>query len=257
MGKMTRLLTLVAAIVCGSAMMALAGVGDAADAPAVTGQASSVTDTSVTLNGTIYAGGIDTFWAFQYGTSTSYGQNTSPVGPLTGTTGNSVSTVITGLQPGTTYHFRLIAVQGEAGTSGESNGFTGNDENLTTGGSGSTISTGSAHGKHAKASLRSRTLSVRRGDALIPWGCTGTPGAACRVKISLSARGRIAGKLETVSCGHATFAAATGKRRTVKASLGSKCLALVEAAPHHRVGASLKATASGGGGLKAQVRLVG
>ena len=145
MGKMTRLLTLVAAIVCGSAMMALAGVGDAADAPAVTGQASSVTDTSVTLNGTIYAGGIDTFWAFQYGTSTSYGQNTSPVGPLTSTTGNSVSTVITGLQPGTTYHFRLIAVQGEAGTSGESNGFTGNDENLTTGGSGSTISTGSAH----------------------------------------------------------------------------------------------------------------
>jgi hypothetical protein len=258
-GKQIRVRTLAAVITCGAAMMMLgAGVGDAADAPAITGQASSVNSTSAQLNGTVHPGGLDTFWAFQYGTSTNYGQNTTPVGPLTGTTGNSVSTEVKDLQPGTTYHFRLIAIQGAAGTSGESNGSTGSDETFTTAGSGSTISTTSKSGaKKVKATLRSHTFSVRKGAAVIPWGCSGTAGASCQVKMSLSARGKIAGKLETVSCGHGTFKAKTGKHNSVRAALGSKCLALVKAAPHERLAASLKATSSAGGGLKAKVTLVG
>jgi hypothetical protein len=259
-GNLNRFRILAATVSCGAVMMVLVGtgVGDAADAPAVTGQASAITGSSAQLNGTIHPGGMDTFWAFQYGTSDSYGQNTTPVGPLTGTTGDSVSTLVKGLQADTTYHFRLIAIQGAAGTSGESTGFTGDDLTFTTGSAGS-ISTTSQNGtKHAKASLRSRTLHISHGAALIPWGCSGSAGAACKVKTSLSARGKIAGKIETVSCGHATFSASTGKRKTVRAGLGAKCLSLVTAATHHRLSATLKATSTAGSGsLKVKVTLVG
>jgi hypothetical protein len=252
--------TLAAAITCGAALMMLvgAGVGDAADAPAVTGQASAVSSSSAQLNGTIDPGGIDTFWTFQYGTSNGYGQTTAMAQqPLTGTTASSVSTEITNLQPGTTYHFRLVAIQGAAGTSGEATGSTGDDETFTTGGSGSSISTSSGNSsKHSKASLRSHTFSVRGGKASIPWGCSGSAGANCSLKMSLSARGKIGGKLKTVSCGHGTFKASTGKHKSVRVAVGSKCASLLKAASRHRLGASLKATSSSGGGLTAKVTLV-
>src|ERR1700676_2856359 len=91
--NLTRLRTFAAAITCGSAIMLVgAGIGDAAS-PAVTASASAVTSTSAQLNGTVNPGGLTTFWAFQYGPSTSYGQNTTPVGPLTGSSGTAVSTL--------------------------------------------------------------------------------------------------------------------------------------------------------------------
>jgi hypothetical protein len=256
-GHSNRFRTLAAALTCGVAIMLVGvgvGVGDAAGTPAVTGHASSLTGTSAQLNGTVDPGGLDTFWAFQYGTSTAYGQATSPVGPLNGTSKMSVSTEITGLQPDTTYHFRLIAVQGAAGTSGESTGYTGDDLSFTTPGSNSITTTSKNGTKKAKASLRSRTLHVRHGAALIPWGCSGTAGAVCKVKMTLSARG----KAGTVSCGKGTFNASTSKHRSVSVSVGKKCLALITAAAHHRLGATLKATSStGSGSLKAKVTLVG
>ncbi|HWF73737.1 MAG TPA: hypothetical protein VG186_10365 [Solirubrobacteraceae bacterium] len=254
MGSSSRFRILAAAIMCGAAITLVgAGVGDAASTPALTGHASSVSGTSAQLNGTIDPGGLDTFWAFQYGTSTAYGQTTSPV-PLNGTSKMAVSTVIRGLQAGTTYHFRLIAVQGAAGTSGESTGFVADDVTFTTSGSPS-ITTSSQNGKkHAKASLRSRTLHVRGRATLIPWGCSGSAGAVCKITMSLSAKG----KSGSVSCGTGTFSASTGKRRSVRVALKTKCLALVSAARHHRLGATLKATSrAGSGSLKTKVTLVG
>jgi hypothetical protein len=239
-------------------MLVGAGIGNAAAAPAVTASASAVTSTSAQLNGTVNPGGLSTFWAFQYGTSTSYGQNTTPVGPLTGSSGMAVSTLITGLQPGTTYHFRLVAVQGAAGTSGEGTGYTGDDVSFKTLSSGSSSTTSKNGKKHAKASLRSHTLHVHNGSVQIPWGCSGTAGAVCKGKISLTARGKIGGKLQTASCGGGTFTASTGRHHSVRAVLGSKCVSLLKKASHHRLGASLKAVFSQGtGNLKTRVTLVG
>jgi hypothetical protein len=253
-GHSNRFRILSAAVMCGAAIMLVgAGVGDAASTPAVTGHATSVTSTSAQLNGTIDPGGLATAWAFQYGTSTSYGESTTPVGPLTGTTTTSVSTLIRGLQSATTYHFRLIAVQGAAEVSGESIGYTGDDMTFTTSSTGSITTTPQTGSKHAKASLRSRTLHVRGGATLIPWGCSGTAGAKCKVKMSLSARG----KTGNVSCGSGTFSATTGKHNSVRVALTRKCLALVSAASHHRLGATLKAkSTSGSGSLQAHVTLV-
>lgn len=255
MGNSKRFRTLAAAITSGAAIMLVgAGIGDAASTPAVTQAATAITSTAAQLNGAVDPGGLGTFWAFQYGTSTSYGTDTTPVGPLSGTTRMSVSTLVRGLRPNTTYHFRLVAVQGAAGTSGDATGYTGADMSFTTPSSGSVTTTSSNGSKHAKASLGSHTLHVHGGAASIPWSCTGSSGAACKVKMSLSTHG----KAGTVSCGSGTFSASTGKHRTVRVALGKRCLALVSSASHHRLAATLKATATkGSGSLKNGVTLAG
>jgi hypothetical protein len=254
-GNLIRYRTMCATVACGAAMMLVGtAAGQAASPPAVTAAATGVTQTSASLNGTINPGGIDTFWEFQWGTSTAYGQNTPPATqPVNGTGSVQVMAPINGLQPGTTYHFRVIAVQGAAGASGQPTIAGGNDISFTTPANGSTPN-GS---RHSRASLRSRTLVVRHGSTLIPWQCSGTSGAVCKGKISLSARGTIAGKIKTVSCGSGTFIASTGRHHSVRAKLGQKCLSLVENARHHRLGASLKASFSkGAGNLKTPVTLV-
>jgi hypothetical protein len=256
-GILNRYRTFAAAIACGAAVMMVgAGVGDAASPAAVTGAAASVTSTSADVTGTINPSGLETFWEFQWGTSTAYGNNTIASGPIAGSTSNSVLAPISGLQPDTTYHFRLVAIQGAAGVSGSPTVSGGNDESFTTPKTGAGSTTSNAK-KHAKASLRSHTLTVRHGSTLIPWGCSGTSGAICKGKISLTARGRIAGRLQNVTCGGGTFTASTGRHHTVRANLGKNCLSLVKSAHRHRLGATLKASFSQGtGNLKTKVTLV-
>jgi hypothetical protein len=103
----------------------------AASAPeAVTGAASGVTATAVTLNGTVNPGGaLLTNCQFEYGTEESYGasvpcsQTFLEIG--SGTSAVAVSAPLPGLSPGTTYHYRLIA-ENEAG------GGQGLDQTVTT-----------------------------------------------------------------------------------------------------------------------------
>jgi phosphodiesterase/alkaline phosphatase D-like protein len=86
-------------------------------APAVvTGSASGLTTSSATLNGTVNANGRGTSWHFDYGTSTSYGSSTPSQNAGSGTSAVSVAAPVTGLTPGRTYHFRLVATN-DAGTS--------------------------------------------------------------------------------------------------------------------------------------------
>jgi sugar lactone lactonase YvrE len=85
--------------------------------PAVnTGSTSAVSKTSATLAGTINPEGQTTSWHFDYGTTTAYGAG-SPQGSLPAvTTDQAVSTTLSGLRSGTTYHYRLVATNA-AGTS--------------------------------------------------------------------------------------------------------------------------------------------
>lgn len=90
-----------------------------------TGTASEAQETSATLNGTVNPNGYDTRYYFQYGTSTAYGLSTGEVDVGSGVSPMGVTGTITGLQPGTTYHYRLVA-NNEGGTS------YGGDGTLTT-----------------------------------------------------------------------------------------------------------------------------
>ena len=80
-------------------------------APAVsTGQATSVGQSTAMLGGSLNPEGAETTYWFQYGTTTSY--NTSVPAPGadagSGSGFQSVTQGISGLAPGTTYHFRLV-----------------------------------------------------------------------------------------------------------------------------------------------------
>ena len=80
-----------------------------ASAPTVaTDPASSVTTTSVTLNGTVNPNGASMTYYFEYGPASDYGSST-PVQSLgSGANDVSVSTTITGLSSCTTYHYRIV-----------------------------------------------------------------------------------------------------------------------------------------------------
>jgi hypothetical protein len=72
---------------------------------------SNVTHVGATLNGTLNPGGAPDDYHFQYGTTTAYGSFEPIPENYTPTTNQTItiSQPIAGLQPGTTYHYRLIA----------------------------------------------------------------------------------------------------------------------------------------------------
>ena len=73
-----------------------------------TGCATTLSGTGATLNGTANPNRTAASAWFQWGTSAAYG-NTSPIVNLgSGVTNIAVSTVLTGLTPGVSYHYRLV-----------------------------------------------------------------------------------------------------------------------------------------------------
>jgi hypothetical protein len=93
--------------------------------PAVTtGRPKVVTDTSATLTGTVNPRGLATVYFFQYGTTTAYGAETPATSAGAGTAGLSVAAAIGPLAPGTTYHCRLVASNGNGTTHGHDVSFT-------------------------------------------------------------------------------------------------------------------------------------
>ncbi|MEO6787402.1 MAG: hypothetical protein ABI318_14820, partial [Chthoniobacteraceae bacterium] len=71
--------------------------------------ATSVTETTATLNGSITGNAYIGTVSFQYGLSTAYGSATSEADFDPGFTASGVSAALTGLQPFQTYHCRLTA----------------------------------------------------------------------------------------------------------------------------------------------------
>jgi hypothetical protein len=95
--------------------------GPSASGPFIAGEpASSVTSTSVTLRAQVNPNGQDTTYYFQYGASSSYAVSV-PVAPGadigSGSGYQAVSQVIGGLAPGTSYHYRVVAVNSALETS--------------------------------------------------------------------------------------------------------------------------------------------
>ncbi|WP_395739382.1 choice-of-anchor D domain-containing protein [Prosthecobacter sp.] len=108
---------------------------------AATLAATSVTGTTVTLNGTANANGGAAAVSFDYGPDTSYGSTIVAVpATITGSTSTAVSAALTGLTPATTYHFRAISTNGAGTVNGADMTFTTPDTNARL--SGLALSTG-------------------------------------------------------------------------------------------------------------------
>ena len=130
-----RTMRIVAAVVLvGCGLLALAITSASRPAPAsaaanppsaTTGSPSSVEESSATVSGTLNPNGQSTTYYFRYGTSTTYGLQTTPAGAGSGTGMVAVHATLYGLSPNTTYHYQLVA-SSSAGTTN------GADETLTT-----------------------------------------------------------------------------------------------------------------------------
>jgi hypothetical protein len=230
------------------ATIAALGAGTASAAPAVTGGATSVTQTSARLYGLINSTGIETLWSFQYGTTDSYGNRTQPAVIANPQGATAVSALVTGLRKGTTYHFRLVVLQGSYPAT-PSAGVDG------------TFKTQSGRpGPHAgRLVLRgSRRVTVRSGYASIPLSCTGARGSVCAGTISLTGRAKLGKQVLNVSCGAARFRLSSAVPKSVNVFIGKRCQSLLRATSSHSLGGSLGVTFTGSQGpLRSVITLVG
>jgi hypothetical protein len=88
------------------------GADELQQAAAVTLPASDITTTNATLNGTVSPGELTTTWYFQYGTTTSYGNNSSMIVLSPGFNPVAVSNTLDDLAPATIYHYQTVANDG-------------------------------------------------------------------------------------------------------------------------------------------------
>lgn len=100
-------------------LLLLAPAAASAAAPtATTGAATDVAQTAATLHGTVNPGGAETTVRFEYGTSTGYGQQTADQTVPAGDADAPVEAALTGLSANTTYHFRVVATNGDGSVPG-------------------------------------------------------------------------------------------------------------------------------------------
>ncbi len=90
--------------------------GSAGKATATSGAASSVTGTSADMTGTVNPSGLPAVYTFEYGTSPAFGSITTPTSVPSSSGDTAVPASLTGLQPSTTYYYRVVATS-SAGTS--------------------------------------------------------------------------------------------------------------------------------------------
>jgi hypothetical protein len=106
----------------GLAVLALAALpaatASAASPSAKTQPASAIAQTAVTLHGAVNPHGAATSYQFQWGTTASYGQATPSGSAGSGTSARNVRFRLTGLTPGATYHFRVVATNADGTTAG-------------------------------------------------------------------------------------------------------------------------------------------
>src|SRR3954447_6773175 len=112
--------------VTGRRVDAAAAVGGtrSAQPPAQTGGADGVTTTGATLHGAADPCGTASAYQFEFGTTEAYG-SAPAAGPIgAGDSALAVSSALSGLAPGTTYHYRLVTIRGGARLAGADRTFT-------------------------------------------------------------------------------------------------------------------------------------
>ncbi|MCX6864875.1 MAG: cadherin-like beta sandwich domain-containing protein [Verrucomicrobia bacterium] len=106
-----------------SGSRSLAVVASPVPPGATTLAASGITDTSATLNGSVTAGGSADV-IFEYGPTSSYGTTVVMTPDATGFSATLTSAALSGLVSGTTYHYRVVAINGGGTATGSDMMFT-------------------------------------------------------------------------------------------------------------------------------------
>jgi hypothetical protein len=108
------------AVLAAIAVLALPAAAQAAVVPKVnTNGAREVSYGSAVLTGSVNPNGSNTSYYFQYGLTKAYGSQTAIADAGAGTKAVPVRLSISGLQPLTVYHYRLVAVNGSGASIGD------------------------------------------------------------------------------------------------------------------------------------------
>lgn len=130
MGSLRSRIMLGASVVLATTAIATAAVLGATAtaapvAPSVTtGTATAVSTTAETLLGTVNPSGTATRYYFEYGTTTAYGSTTPSQSAGSGASPVSEAASLSGVTPGTVYHYRIVAVSAGGTVDGADETFT-------------------------------------------------------------------------------------------------------------------------------------
>jgi hypothetical protein len=189
------------------------GAYEATAPAAVTLRARHVTETSATLNGTVNPENLATTYHFEFGRTKSYGKNTPSLSAGSGNKAIAVLARLSGLKPGTVYHFRLVATNSVG----------------TTYGGDRTFRTAAFKGAYAPAQTDRVSTS---GTTHVRVVCPSGSDKRCSGKLILSDHGTV---IATVR-----IRIGSGRSERVKVHLTSHGLALVNAAGRLKVKAIVK-----------------
>lgn len=164
-----------------------------ASAPtASTGLAAGLTTTTAILNATVKANNADAAVSFEYGLTAAYGTSIPAAqSPVTGNAITAVSAAIAGLTPGTTYHFRVVAVNAQGTGSGQDALFTTALNGACGGSNGQTLLSAPGAGLCGAG-----TASSVSGSGPWTWTCSGLYGgtnAGCGANIQTYTVSLVAG----------------------------------------------------------------
>lgn len=233
-----RVRSLALAVAGALALSGFAAATASAAATATTVTAAGITQTSATLYGVVETGGSATEWEFEYGTSTAYGSTTTVQSIPAGQGNVPVSAHVTGLKPGTTYHFQLLALNSSGPPYYTISPSAGGDQTFKTLAATPGILTlrnsNPVVGKNNKTVLFLKCLS------------TSAKTNACDGGLRITTKVKTRKVTATVPCGKASFAVNPRQTKQVTVKVSSACLKLLRAARGHRLGATLKASWSGG-----------
>jgi hypothetical protein len=210
-----------------------------------TGAASAIGSTTATLAGTVTPFSTQTSYAFEYGGTTTYGSSTAPQSLAPSVTPRTASANLAGLEPGTLFHYRLVATS-VAGTS------RGRDRTFTTTSAGPGGKSGMATPTDQTAprmAITGRSLTLRRsGQVQISLRCPRAEPLGCRGKLRLETVARPGRR--AVSLGSASFQVGGGQTRSLLVRLSPRRQTLVRQA--RRLAARVVVSASDAAGNRAQ-----
>ncbi len=164
-----------------------------------TTDATGVTSTGATLNGKVNPKGHDSDAYFEYGTTTGYGTRVPAGGEIpvgSDRTEHPVGRTITGLTPGTAYHFRIVARNGGGTT-------VGGDATFTTGTDAGPPPATAVDGPPQATLSAPSEVSIGTPTTLSATGST--PSAGLRYAFDLDGSGRFATDMKQTSEFETTF----------------------------------------------------
>jgi hypothetical protein len=198
--------------------------------PAVTtGAAVDAQPTRAEVSGSVIPGDAAASWSVQYGTTAAYGATTVAQTLAPGTTMVAVQAPLSGLTPGTTYHYRLVADNGTDQSVGADQTFTTPTLMPTSTSPSASAPAPTAVPQHpGTLRLLSSAIAVKSGTALLPFSCSASNpdcSGTARILVKRTRTVTVRGRKHNISVistlGRTSFIIAAGVQATVFVHVGA------------------------------------